>query len=113
MAVVERSVPIEVTLRGHVGHYIGEYAQAKVAAALAAAEGHVLGARVVLDVRRSHADGTAVAEAVVDLDGRSVTAKASAPTMLEAVDRVEARLRRQLVDVRSRARDRARRPRRT
>jgi ribosome-associated translation inhibitor RaiA len=109
MTVVEKSVPIEVTLRGRVGRYIGEYAQAKVAAALTVAPGHVEGARLVLDVRRSHADGVALAEAVVVLDGRTVTAKSSAPTMLEAVDRVEARLRRQLLELRSRTRDRARR----
>lgn len=110
MTVTAGTFPIEVTLRGRVGRYIGEYAQAKVAAALRVAEGRVLGARVVLDVRRSHTDGAAIAEALVDLAGQTVSVRASAPTMVEAIDQVEARLRRRLVETRDRARTQARRP---
>jgi hypothetical protein len=51
----------------------------------------------------------ALAEVGVDVDGRLLRAKAAAPTMPEAVDELDHRLRRQLRELRERARTRARR----
>lgn len=111
MTVTAGAVPIEVTLRGNVGRFSAEYAREKVTQALQVAPGHVQHVRVVLDFRRSHvAGGPASVEVVLELDGAPVTATAVAPTMREAIDAAEPRLRRQLREARSRARSRARRP---
>ena len=109
MSVTAEPVPVDVTLRGNVGEFAGEYAREKVAGALEVAPAPVLHAHVVLDW--THDPGMprpARAEATVDVNGTAVRARTSAPTMNEAVDELEARLRRQLVQLRDRARTRHR-----
>lgn len=109
MSTMQESVPVEVTLRGNVGSYAGEYARDKISAALAVAHEPVLLARVVLDWRHDPAlERPATAEVSVDLNGTPLRAKAAAPTMQEAVDELEHRLRRQLVQLQKRERDRHR-----
>ncbi len=105
MSMPEQSVPIEVTLRGNVGSFAGGYARDKVSHALAVAHGPVLHTHVVLDWRHDPAlERPAVAEVGTDVNGTRLRAKASAPTMREAVDELEHRLRHQLVHVQERER---------
>lgn len=109
MSFTAEPLPVEVTLRGNVGEYAGEYARDKIAAALDVAHEPVLHAHVVLDF--SHDPGLerrAVAEVTVDVNGTTVRAKTSAPTMNEAVDDLEYRLRRQLVRLKDRSQTRHR-----
>jgi ribosome-associated translation inhibitor RaiA len=103
MSVTAEPVPIEVTLRGNVGDFAGGYARDKIATALDVAHEPVLHAHVVLDF--SHDPGLerhAAAAVTVDVNGRTVRARTSAPTMTEAVDDLEYRLRRQLVQLKDR-----------
>jgi ribosome-associated translation inhibitor RaiA len=110
MTVTTGAVPIEVTQRGNVGRFCAEYAREKVEAAIQVASGHVQHVHIVLDFRRSHvAGGPATVDVVAELDGRPISAQAVAPTMREAIDAAGPRLRRQLVDSRSRIRSQARR----
>ncbi len=103
MSVAPQSMPIEVTLRGNVGEFAGGYARDKVATALEVAHRPVLHAHVVLDFRHDPGlERRAVAEATVDANGTTVRAKTAAPTMNEAVDDLEYRLRRQLVQLKER-----------
>jgi ribosome-associated translation inhibitor RaiA len=109
MSVIAERVPVEVTLRGNVGGFAGDYARGKVAAALEVSPAPVLHAHVVLDW--THDPGMqrpALAEVTADVNGTAVRARTSAPTMNEAVDELESRLRRQLVRLRDRARTRHR-----
>jgi ribosome-associated translation inhibitor RaiA len=109
MSVMRESVPVEVTLRGNVGDFAGEYARDKVAAALEVAHEPVLGAHVVLDWSRDPGlERHALAEVTVDVNGTAVRAKTAAPTMNEAVDDLEHRLRSQLVRLQDRNRTRHR-----
>ena len=109
MAVFTRSTPIEVTLRGHVGEGAARYARTKVAQALAVAHRPVRQAHVVLDFHHDPAlERKATAEANATVDGTMVRAKAAAATMSEAVDELEYRLRRRLVQLQERSRDRHR-----
>ena len=109
MSVQEESAPVEVTLRGHAGSGDGEYARAKVEQALSIAQPDVLHAHVVLEHRPDPAVGRpARAEATVEVRGATVRAHAVAPTMTEAVDELEDRLRRRLVHLRERTRSRHR-----
>jgi len=109
MPVSAESVPVEVTLRGNVGSRAGGYARTKVANALGVAGRPVLHARVVLDRRHDPAVARhAMAEATVDVDGATVRATSVAPTMTEAVDQLEYRLRRRLVQLGDRERTRHR-----
>ena len=63
MSVSTQPVPVEVTLRGNVGEYAGEYARGKVVGALSVAHGPVLAAHVVLDFRHDPAvESPALAE---------------------------------------------------
>jgi ribosome-associated translation inhibitor RaiA len=105
MSTSARPVPIEVTLRGNVGPFAGEYARDKVATALTFARTPVLHAHVVLEWRHDPAlERPAVAEVGADVKGTRVRAKASASTMREAVDELEHRLRSQLVQLQERRR---------
>ena len=109
MSVTADRVPVEVTLRGNVGGFAGDYARSKVAAALEVSPAPVLHAHVVLDW--THDPGMqrpALAEVTADVNGTAVRARTAAPTMNEAVDELESRLRRQLVRLRDRARTRHR-----
>ena len=110
MTVSAESIPVEVTLRGNVGSGAGEYARSKVAQALRLADKPVLHAHVVLQWRHDPAvESPATAEATVEIDGTIFRAESVAPSMTEAVDELESRLRRQLVQLQNRVRDRHRR----
>lgn len=92
--------PIEVTLRGNVGEGAGANAEETVAKALDHAPGPVLKVHLVLDWLPDPAvERPALAEVNVDVNGRLVRAKAAAPTMSEAVDELDQRLRRQLAEL--------------
>ena len=104
-----RPVPVEVTLRGNVGDFAGDYARDKVAHALTVAHEPVLHAHVVLDWRHDPGmERRALVKATVDVNGTTVHAKTTASTMNEAVDELESRLRRQLVHLQERSRTRHR-----
>jgi ribosomal subunit interface protein len=110
MSDAVESGPIEVTLRGNVGELAGGYARDKVAAALQVAHEPVLRAHVVLDFSHDPARGRpAVAEVTVDVNGTTVRATTSAPTMNEAVDDLHDRLQRSLVQLKDRDQTRRRR----
>ena len=109
MSVSAESVPVEVTLRGHVGSHARDYARDKVAAALAGEQPGVLHAHVVLERRADPAvPRPHRAEVTADVHGAVLRAHAVAPSMGEAVDAMESRLRRQLVQLRNRTRTRHR-----
>ena len=109
MSVTSKSVQVEVTLRGNVGEFAGDYARGKISSALEVARDPVLHARVVLDWKRDPAlERPALAEVSVDVKGKTVRARTTAPTMNEAVDELDLRLRRQLVDLQDRERTRHR-----
>jgi ribosome-associated translation inhibitor RaiA len=110
MAVQAQPVPVEVTLRGDVGSSAGGYARDKVAHALGVAHAPVLSAHVVLAWRHDPgaAESHALAQASAHVDGHWVRARTAAPTMHEAVDALEDRLRRQLVHLQDRDRTRYR-----
>lgn len=103
MSVTAESSPIEVTLRGNVGEFAGDYARDKISSALEVAHEPVLRTHVVLEFRHDPSlERPAVAEVTVDVSGTTVRAKTSAPTMNEAVDDLRNRLRRRLVQLRDR-----------
>ena len=107
MSVAPEVPQIELTLRGNVGQYVGEYARDKITSAVAVAHRPVVGVHLVLDWRHDPAvERHAVAEVTVQVGGHAVRAKTAAPTMPEAVDELEERLRRQLA--RGKERDPAR-----
>ena len=109
MSVTAAPVPVEVTLRGNVGDFAGGYARDKVAAALELTPAPVLYVHAVLDWNHDPGrERPALAEVTVDLNGTIVRAHTSAPTMTEAVDELEARLRRQVVQLQDRGRTRHR-----
>jgi ribosome-associated translation inhibitor RaiA len=109
MTVPTAPVPVEVTLRGDVGSSAGAYAHDKIASALAVAHAPVLGVHVVLDRRHDPAVGNhALAQVTAHVDGHWVRARRTAPTIHEAVDALEDRLRRQLVHLQDRNRTRHR-----
>ena len=109
MSVTSKSLPIEVTLRGNVGDFAGDYARDKISTALEVAHEPVLHSHVVLDFSHDRAlERHAVAEVTVDVNGTTVRARTSAPTMNEAVDDLEYRLRRQLVKLKDRSQTRHR-----
>ncbi|UVS79444.1 HPF/RaiA family ribosome-associated protein [Actinokineospora sp. UTMC 2448] len=95
-ATTDRTAPI-VTVRGVLGLGIGEYAEAKVNAALEHAHGPVHRVRITI----TRLPDPAVAEAVeatshVDVDGTVLHTHARADTARTAVDRLTHRLARQL-----------------
>ena len=109
MTVPAGSAAIEVTRRGDVDDQARAYAEEKVAVALAVAHRPVLRAHVVLARHHDPAVGTpATAEATVDVGGTVLRAHAAAPTTTEAVDELEARLRRRLTQAEERTRTRHR-----
>lgn len=106
MSVPAETPVVEVTLRGKVGGYAGDNARDKVARALAVARRPVRRTHVVLEWRHDPAlTRPAVAEVSADVDGTVLRAKAAAPTMQEAVDELERRLRRRLVQLQERDRE--------
>ncbi|GAA2157777.1 HPF/RaiA family ribosome-associated protein [Pedococcus bigeumensis] len=109
MSVTTRSVPVQVTRRGNVGSGTVPYARKKIQRALGLGREPMTHAHVVLEWRRDPAiERPALAEATVDVDGTIVRATSVAPTMVEAVDDLEGRLRRQLVQLEGRTRTRHR-----
>jgi ribosome-associated translation inhibitor RaiA len=101
-----------VVVRGDVPDELVEYARDKLLAVLARTSIPVLAA----DVRLVHHPDPARerphhAEMSVDLDGIPVRAHRNAPTMTEAIDRAETRLRRRIEDVSERQRSRWKRHR--
>lgn len=89
---------VTITTRGPVSAVDVDYADGKIGALLSASPDPAAVARVVLtaheDPARAHA---ASAKAGLDLhDGRSLRAHAAAATMHEAIDALDARLRRRL-----------------
>ncbi|HET7691131.1 MAG TPA: HPF/RaiA family ribosome-associated protein [Nocardioidaceae bacterium] len=105
MSVTAQPAAVEVTLRDDVGTFAGDYARAKIGGALKVADGRIRRAHVVLDWGHDPAvERPALAEVSVDVDGLLVRAKTAAPTMPEAIDALEDRLRRQLVSAQDRNR---------
>ena len=94
--VLTGTVEIEVTLRGTVAEASVGYAKAKVAQALVFAHRPVRRVHVALDHHDSAVERPASVDVVVDVGGLIVYAQAEAPTMREAIDTVERRLRGQL-----------------
>lgn len=94
----ERHMDVQVVaLNSHVGPTVKAYARKKVAALAKVTPARVLHARVVLDRAADPSLARpAVAQALLDLDGRPVCARASARRLHEAVDLLEARLRHRL-----------------
>jgi ribosome-associated translation inhibitor RaiA len=101
-----------VSAHGGVSAAERAYAREKVAHVARFAPGPVLDADIRL---RQEADPgrerPAVAEAFLDVDGRPVRSQVAAATMREAIDLLEARLRRRLRRLGARSRSRARRHR--
>lgn len=88
---------VVVTLRGKVARGDRSYARDKIRHVLRFAPAPVLYAKVVLTAEPDPGrPRPAVAEVNLDVDGRPVRVKVAAATMHEAVDLLEARLRRRL-----------------
>lgn len=86
---------IDVATRGDVSEFDTAYARRKVAAALASTREPVLGVRIVLEFKVNPALACpALAKASADVNGHPIRAHVAAPTVREAVDLVERRLRR-------------------
>ncbi len=110
MSVSKESVPVQVTLRGEVGGGEGEYARVKVEQAL----GVVRAMRCctptsswsAATTRRSHVPPRPRPRSTSGVRRSGPTR--SRPTMTEAVDELEARLRRRLVQLEDRSRTRHR-----
>lgn len=96
---------VVVTTRGEVARGAASYAREKVRHVLRFASAPVLYAKVVLTAEPDPARARpAVAEVNVDVDGRPVRVLVAGATMHEAVDLLEARLRRRLEKLEGRAR---------
>lgn len=96
---------VSVTARGDVTRGDQVYAREKVSHVLRYTRTPVLFASVVLTAKPNPArPRPAVAEAGLDVRGRSVRVKVAAATMHEAIDLLEARLRQRLERVTERAR---------
>lgn len=88
---------VRVSVSGDVPNGTAEYAQAKIATAAGHVRKPVLHARARITVHPDPAGRRpVVAEANLDLNGTLVRAQVTAPTAREAVDLLEARLRRRL-----------------
>ena len=102
-------VTIEVTKRGEVPESAVDYARAKVEHVLLYAHGPILAAHVVLTVAHDPAvQRRARAEASLDLNGTLVRAHAVASDMVSAVDLLEGKLRKNVVQHDDRTRTRHR-----
>jgi ribosomal subunit interface protein len=93
----EQLVEPAVEIRGRVTDAERAYAREKVSQAARFAPAQVLDARLRLHHEPDPArERPAIAEATLDVNGRAVRAHVAAPTMREATDLLEARLRRRL-----------------
>lgn len=91
---------IQVNTHGRVGDADKDYARDKLSRLDAHAPGPILMARVRLAEESNPAlEKPAVAEATIDVNGRIVRAHVAATQMSEAIDLLEDRLRRQLVNL--------------
>ncbi len=94
-------VDIRVEMRGEVPPESVEYARAKVLAVIERLGEPVLQARVKLSQEVNHAVARpALAQAMVDLNGRPARAHVAARTMLEAIDLLQDRLHARLARIR-------------
>jgi ribosomal subunit interface protein len=110
----EISSDVVVQTHGDVGATDRSYARMKIARIWERAAAPVLYAKV--ELRRSSDPARAEpaeVKAELDLDGHIVRAEAEAPTFFEAVDRLDARLRRQLARLADRDETHHRRARHT
>ncbi len=90
-------INIDITTRGAVSPRAREQALEKLSDLEMVVKGPILGARVVLTAEANPRIATpARAEAEIDLQGRSIRARAAAPSMDAAVDDVAERLHRHL-----------------
>ncbi|MBA9006272.1 MULTISPECIES: HPF/RaiA family ribosome-associated protein [Thermomonospora] len=86
--------PVRTVTSGRVtGDHVA-MAERAVRAALAGKRDRVSSAQVTLTVLRGAAPRPALAQAVVDLQGRRVRAQAAAPSLPEAIDLMRERLTR-------------------
>ncbi|MGN6301778.1 MAG: ribosome hibernation promotion factor [Angustibacter sp.] len=100
---------VHVTSRGEVPHRQEEYAAQKIAEVVRYTRQPVRSAQVVLEISADPARvRPSMAEATLDVDGTPVRAHVAADRLHEAVDLLEARLRRQLVQLQDRTRTRHR-----
>jgi len=89
-----QTVPVEVEIHGQVPDGMRELAAAKARSSFRFASEPVLSARVTLAVSADPAvSRSAVAQATIDLNGRTVRAQAADETMRTAIDHMAARLR--------------------
>ncbi|MGH8866600.1 MAG: sigma 54 modulation/S30EA ribosomal C-terminal domain-containing protein [Actinomycetes bacterium] len=103
------SISVEVTVRGSVPASARAYAAQKVAQVAHYSHEPVLGAHAVLEQAADPARARpALAEATLDVNGTPVRAHVAAAHMDEAVDRLQDRLRRRLVQHEDRIRTRHR-----
>lgn len=94
---------LDVVVRGeHLDERIVRYARQKVAAASRVAPAPILLGRLRLTRESHHAHERVIAEVELDVDGHPVRAHAAAFTARVATDRLEQRLRRQLVEAHQR-----------
>lgn len=100
---------VQVTSRGEVPHRQEEYAAQKLSEVVRYTRQPVRSVQVVLEVSADPARvHPSIAEATLDVDGAPVRAHVAADRLHEAVDLLEARLRRQLVQLQDRTRTRHR-----
>ncbi|MGN6610651.1 MAG: ribosome hibernation-promoting factor, HPF/YfiA family [Angustibacter sp.] len=100
---------VQVTSRGDVPHRQEEYAAQKLADVVRYTRQSVRSVQVVLEISADPARvHPSMAEATLDVDGMPVRAHVAADRLHEAVDLLEARLRRQLVQLQDRTRTRHR-----
>ena len=102
--------PIIMTTRGDVSDDAVAYATDKVSRVLAFAPTPVLHVRVELQRQQNRSlDRPSLAKGTIDVNGHPIRAQATAAAMDEAIDLLEARLRRQLEEMSSRLGERQRR----
>jgi len=91
------AAPVEVTTRGRTPAYLVEYARDKVLQACRHTSEPILHVRIKLTVPAEPATPRpALAEANVDINGRPLRTRAAAPSLREAVDLLQDRLRHRL-----------------
>lgn len=95
--MADQEFELEIASRGSVGDEMKSYADQKVRRAAGFSPRPVIRGRVALTVHENPSvERPAAAKANLELSGRRVRAHVAAPTLREAVDRLEARLQRQL-----------------
>lgn len=103
------AAPVRVTLRGDLPGSLREYVEEKVGHVRDYAHEPVLDAHAVVTLAADPArERPVLAEATLDVNGVPVRAQVAAPLPAEAVDLLEARLRRRLVQHQDRVRTRHR-----